>query len=220
VRVDWRIIGSDVIDAGAGGSWQTRFEDIGIQVESPVYSSRDLNKAFAWADVVVLPSRWEGAPLTILEAQRLGCVPIATAVGAVGELIEHGVDGLLIRATDDGAVTRELAAAIERLAGDPAELRRMAETAAERNATRGWDQTVEPLMRQLAAWFPDRLSWGLEDGGSIAGSASSADVNNPVLPDRAAREEPRKPSAETLHRRSLRVAAVGSPSVTNELRGE
>ncbi|MDN3719236.1 glycosyltransferase family 4 protein [Roseibium salinum] len=81
VQLDWRIIGSDVMDSGAGGSWKERFEEIGIQVEPPVYDSRRLSKLMAWADVFVLPSRWEGAPLTIIEAQRLGCVPVATNVG-------------------------------------------------------------------------------------------------------------------------------------------
>ncbi len=99
-----------------------------------MFSSRHLNKAFSWADVVVLPSRWEGAPLTIIEAQRYGCVPVATAVGAVGELIEHGVDGLLIESTDDNVIISEMTEMIAALAEDPAQLRRLSE--AGRNAAR------------------------------------------------------------------------------------
>ncbi|WP_072642900.1 glycosyltransferase [Sinorhizobium americanum] len=158
VPVEWKIIGSDVMDSGAGGSWKERFAEIGVQVDMPVYSSRHLNKAFAWADVVVLPSRWEGAPLTIIEAQRLGCVPVATAVGAVDELIEHGVDGLLIRSTEDSVIISEMTETIAALAEDSAALSRLSEAAAERGASLSWDRSVEPLVEQLMAWFPDRFS--------------------------------------------------------------
>ncbi|GEM_PF-228942 len=157
-RIDWRIVGSDVIDTGAGGSWKTRFEELGITVEPPVYASRHLSEAFAWADVVVLPSRWEGAPLTIIEAQRLGCVPVATAVGAVDELIKNGVDGVLIPDADDGAVTSMLVSALATLAEDPDRLRRLSAMAAERGAIANWGRSVEPLMKQLETWFPNRFT--------------------------------------------------------------
>src|SRR5690606_36152642 len=101
---------------------------------------RDLSRLFAWADVLVLPSRWEGAPLTIIEAQRLGCVPVATEVGAVGELIDHGIDGVLVNPADDGTVTRGLVRALQVLAANPDRLRRMAEAAAERGGAASWQE--------------------------------------------------------------------------------
>jgi glycosyltransferase involved in cell wall biosynthesis len=52
---------------------------------------------YRWADVVVMLSRFEGVPLTILEAQRFGCVVLSTAVGAIDELIEPGRTGFLFR---------------------------------------------------------------------------------------------------------------------------
>src|SRR5690606_32552948 len=56
---------------------------------------------FQWADVLVLLSRYEGSPLTILEAQRQGCVPIVTNVGAVDELILDRETGFLIESIED-----------------------------------------------------------------------------------------------------------------------
>ena len=44
----------------------------------------------------LLPSLWEGMPLALLDAMAFGAVPIATDVGAVGEIIEHDVSGFLI----------------------------------------------------------------------------------------------------------------------------
>jgi len=157
VQVDWRIVGSDVMDAGAGGTWKERFEEIGIRVEPPVYDSRRLSRLLAWADVFVLPSRWEGAPLTIIEAQRLGCVPIATDVGAVSELIDHNVDGILLRATDDGVVTHDLIAALESLGRPDGRLKSLSRRAAGRAANRSWEKHMQPFLRQLHKWFPEKF---------------------------------------------------------------
>ncbi|WP_075217278.1 glycosyltransferase [Mongoliimonas terrestris] len=158
VPIEWRVVGSDVISAGAGGSWKERFRDIGVPVVPPIHSSRDLNRAYGWADVLVLPSRWEGAPLAILEAQRLGCVPVATNVGAVHELIDHGADGLMLDGTDDGTIVRSLTATLTRLAGDLGEVERLSEAASRRGASATWKRTAEPLVRLLMSWFPDRLA--------------------------------------------------------------
>jgi glycosyltransferase involved in cell wall biosynthesis len=106
----------------------------------------------------VVPSRWEGAPLTILEAQRLGCVPVAAAVGAVGELIAHGRDGVLLDAADDWSVASALAAVVERLAADREALARLSAGAASRAAAASWARSIAPLAGHLEAWFPQRWS--------------------------------------------------------------
>ncbi len=47
-------------------------------------------------DVFTLFSRWEGLPLTIIEAMLAGRPVVASAVGGVGELVAHGETGYLI----------------------------------------------------------------------------------------------------------------------------
>lgn len=51
-------------------------------------------------DIFVLFSRWEGLPLTIIEAMMAGRPVIANAVGGVGELVVHQETGLLIDQLD------------------------------------------------------------------------------------------------------------------------
>ncbi len=56
------------------------------------------------ADVVVVPSRWEGCPYVVLEAFLAGVPVVAAAVGGVPELIRDGVNGVLVEAGDAEAL--------------------------------------------------------------------------------------------------------------------
>lgn len=47
------------------------------------------------ADIFLLPSKYEGMPMTIIEAMGTGLPVVATAVGGVPDMITHGVSGLL-----------------------------------------------------------------------------------------------------------------------------
>lgn len=66
------------------------------------------------ADLVVVPSRFEGFGLTALEAMALGRPVLATTAGGLPEVIEHGVSGWLV-APQDPAL---LAQAISKLMDD------------------------------------------------------------------------------------------------------
>jgi len=70
---------------------------------------------FAMADVVVLPSLFEGLPLVAIEALAAGKAMVATAVDGTPEVVVDGKTGLAVPSRDVGA----LAAAICRLLRDP-----------------------------------------------------------------------------------------------------
>lgn len=91
-------------------------------------STDDVPAFLAGLDVAVLASRAEGLPNAVLEAMAAGRPVVATRVGAVPELIDDGVHGLLVPPGDADA----LAAAILRLLGDPALARSLAEAARKR----------------------------------------------------------------------------------------
>jgi glycosyltransferase involved in cell wall biosynthesis len=68
------------------------------------------------AGMVVLPSLWyEGLPYAVLEAFASGIPVIASRLGALGEIVTEGVDGLLFPPGDAVA----LASTVERLASSP-----------------------------------------------------------------------------------------------------
>ena len=58
------------------------------------------------ADLFALASRSEGWCNAIAEALACGCPVVATDVGGVPEVIEHGVDGYLVPARDVAAAAR------------------------------------------------------------------------------------------------------------------
>jgi glycosyltransferase involved in cell wall biosynthesis len=57
----------------------------------------DMPSAYAGLDLVVMPSLDEGLPMALLEAMAAKRAVIASAVGAVPEVIEHGQSGLLVQ---------------------------------------------------------------------------------------------------------------------------
>ena len=76
----------------------------------------------------VFPTFQEGLPYALLEAMAAGAVPVTTRVGAIPDVVVHGVHGLLVGAREP----EELAAALRRLDDDRASLARMAEAGRKR----------------------------------------------------------------------------------------
>jgi glycosyltransferase involved in cell wall biosynthesis len=87
--------------------------------------SPDVPAWLAVADVFVLPSYYEGLPLSAIEAAAAGCPVIATAVDGTPEVVRHGETGLLVPPGDPHA----LALALRRLIADPVLRKAMGEAA-------------------------------------------------------------------------------------------
>jgi glycosyltransferase involved in cell wall biosynthesis len=77
------------------------------------------------ADAAILPSDWENFPHAAVEALAAGTPVIATAVGGVPEIIETGVNGILVPRGDDRALGRAMAS----VAADETVLARLREGA-------------------------------------------------------------------------------------------
>lgn len=75
----------------------------------------DVPALLASADLFVLPSLYEGLPLSIMEAMAAGTPVVATDIGGNNELIVSGTNGLLVPPADPSA----LAVAVQTLLADP-----------------------------------------------------------------------------------------------------
>lgn len=83
---------------------------------------QDAPDLIAAADLVILPSVAEAFGLVLTEALYLGTPVVATLAGGIPEIVDDGVDGVLVPPSDSGAVAR----AIVDLLNDPNRRLRMA----------------------------------------------------------------------------------------------
>ncbi len=86
---------------------------------------RDLERVYPDLDVVMLTSLNEGTPVSLIEAMAAGRAVVATRVGGVPDVVQHGVTGLLVPPRDAHA----LAEATLSLLQDPGTRRRLGEAA-------------------------------------------------------------------------------------------
>jgi glycosyltransferase involved in cell wall biosynthesis len=93
-------------------------------------------------DLFILPSTVEGLSLALLEAMACGAAPVATDVGADGEVVAGC--GTII---DPTRVPEQLGPAIAELLADPVELQRLRERSRRRVATRyAFRQNLDQLL--------------------------------------------------------------------------
>lgn len=84
-------------DGSLRGALEERAAALGIGAKVRFLGALDdVGPLYAAADAVVLPSLWEGLPLTLLEAMARSRPVIATEVGGIPEVVEHGVNGHLV----------------------------------------------------------------------------------------------------------------------------
>jgi glycosyltransferase involved in cell wall biosynthesis len=115
----------------------------------------DAVRVMGACDVFVLASHWEGLGVAVMEALALGLPVVATAVGGVPEVVEHGREGLLVPPGHPG----ELAAALLAVVSDDRLRREMSAAAARRGAALSIDAAVrrtEAVYYELAVAAPGR----------------------------------------------------------------
>ncbi len=102
-----------------------------------------------WAEnhALVMPSRYEGLPLAIVEAMLCGRPVLATDVGGHAEIIEDGVTGFIA----DCATLRSVSEALERLWDRRDELKSMGQNAARTIRTQVPPDPVGIFVHQLKA---------------------------------------------------------------------
>lgn len=140
--IEWRLIGKTVL----GDSALEIPPHIAGLLEPPLTTPEGLAEAFEWADVFILPSYYEGLPLTILEAMRSGVIPIATDAGAVTEVVRQWENGVVLSQRE---TVGEALSALARLAADPDLVQHLSARARADMEGRDWNSAVVPLIQRL-----------------------------------------------------------------------
>lgn len=86
---DRQALQNDVVSAGLGQ--YVTFAGMSNNVDAYLVNS----------DVFILPSEDEGLPMAIIEAMRASLPIVSTPVGGIPEMVDNGVNGLLIQPTAD-----------------------------------------------------------------------------------------------------------------------
>ncbi|OGO50725.1 MAG: hypothetical protein A2148_01605 [Chloroflexi bacterium RBG_16_68_14] len=106
-------------------------------------TTEELVHQYNRAQLLVSPSLYEGFGLPAAEAMACGTPVVATQAGALREIVEDGVSGLLVPA----AQVEPLAEAIRELLEDPERCREMGEAGARRVRERfNWHRTAEETL--------------------------------------------------------------------------
>lgn len=120
-----------------------------VELTGPIPRS-EMRAQFEWADVFLLPSLCEGSATAVYEALAAGLPVICTE--NTGSVVRHGLDGYIVPVRD----VCETAEILRQLAGNPAMLARMSESARERasdfTVSRYGERLVAALSRHRA--FP------------------------------------------------------------------
>jgi glycosyltransferase involved in cell wall biosynthesis len=91
--------------------WAARAAGLGRSVRL-LGSRDDVPDLLAAADLFVLPSRFEGLPLALLEAMAAGLPVVATRVCGTDEVVDHGRTGLLAESRDPDSLARAISAVL------------------------------------------------------------------------------------------------------------
>ena len=125
---------------------------------------QDIPQLLACCDIFVLPSLYEGLPLSVLEALAAGKPILATAIGGTNEAVLHGVTGLLVRPADPA----ELAAGINSLLGN----KEMATRLAEAGRTRAMEEfSSDAMVRGVIQVYEELLGIGFGGASSPSNAA-------------------------------------------------
>jgi glycosyltransferase involved in cell wall biosynthesis len=131
--------------------WQAHAEERGVSDRVHWLGMRDdPDTVLAALDIAVMSSDFEGTPLFAFECMASRTPMVATDVGGLRDIFDHGVSGMLVPPRDPVA----MASAIEALLRDPERRRAMADAAYERMS----DFTIERAVERFEELYERLLS--------------------------------------------------------------
>jgi UDP-glucose:(heptosyl)LPS alpha-1,3-glucosyltransferase len=116
-----------------------REHGVAVRFAGPV---SDTERWYAAADMFVFPTLYETFSLVAYEAAASGLPIVATRVSGIDELVGDDTAGVVVERDVDS-----IAAAIHRLANDPALRQQLGEVGRRRAAAYGWGRSVDSVLK-------------------------------------------------------------------------
>jgi SAM-dependent methyltransferase len=135
----------DIVVPACAGRFDLRTADGGLSHEA-------MNDFYNQLDVLLVASRHEGEPATLIESMGVGCFPVCTDVGIVPEVVTHKVNGYVLPERSADALRSALAWCEANLE----HVRRMGrQNAGDALYLRPWDACAEDVRNTLH----DTIHW-------------------------------------------------------------
>lgn len=142
------------VDKGLESSVKNSAREMGLEdsVRFPGFLDEAAKaEEFSKADIFLNTNRVDNMPVSVVEACAFGLPVVATDVGGLSKLIDHGENGLLVKDDDP----KEMARAVIGLLNDP-ELagrlsengRKLAERSSWSNVRRQWESLFDKILSQ------------------------------------------------------------------------
>jgi L-malate glycosyltransferase len=163
-RVRLRVVG----DGPELPSLRALAVELGIQHQTEFLGLRnDVHELLGSSDICFQPALLEAFGLTIAEAMACGCAVVASRVGGIPELIQHGRTGLLVEPGDEAG----FAAALDRLLRDPV----------LRHQLGGWARQHAREHFELSRNVRQHLDWCEEAAGFVSSQGRLAAAPEPAV---------------------------------------
>lgn len=146
--IEWRLVGKNIL---ADYNTSRELASIAKFIEPPALTADELNQLYEWADVLLLPSYWEGLPLTIIEAMRLGVLVCASNVGAISEVVENRITGLIIPNYAKEQFIKASMSALNFIISNPEQLNFFSKAASRYTNKNHWHQKTTLLINTIQA---------------------------------------------------------------------
>lgn len=78
-----------------------------------IVSGIEKKEFFKKVDIFILPSYFEGLPISLLETMSFGCIPVTTDVGSINTIVTEGKNGLFINKKDSHDIVNKVKILIE-----------------------------------------------------------------------------------------------------------
>lgn len=141
------LIGADFLD----GAIQAHCKNLGIE-HAVIFEGhrKDIRDIYEAADITVMPSLWEGLPISLTESMSMEQPVVSTTVSGIPELVVDGVTGLLVEPRDVEALVK----ALLEMGGDDKKRKAMGQAGRQRVCEKF---TIERMIKEKLEYYQTRL---------------------------------------------------------------
>ncbi len=136
-------------DGGERGRLEKLAQDLGLKQIEFVGFRPSVTAFLESADALVMPSRREGLPLTLIEALCAGLPVVASRVGGIPEFVTQGKNGLLCAPDDAAALALQLTEFLNTKVTLTGHAQQMARPLSQRFSLAAWGARTTQLYKKV-----------------------------------------------------------------------